>query len=91
MPVLVFYKCSVCGMTRDTFEDAERCEKSHLSAVSVRNLEFILGAYPYRVALLFPDGKECTYVAEDGYTRGNEVTYAVDKNKKNGRKYKSSL
>jgi hypothetical protein len=34
------------------------CEQSHLAAVSVRELEYKLGAYPFRVALAFPDGKE---------------------------------
>jgi hypothetical protein len=43
-------------MTRDTFEEAERCEKSHLSASSVKELEYRFGTYPFRVALTFPDG-----------------------------------
>jgi hypothetical protein len=52
-------------MQRDSYEDAERCEKSHLSAVSVRELEYRHGAYPFRVALKFPDGKEKEYVKDD--------------------------
>jgi hypothetical protein len=51
-------------MIRDTFEEAERCEQSHLPAASVRELEYRLGAYPFRVALTFPDGREQEYVAD---------------------------
>ena len=65
MPPLIFYKCSKCKMIRDSYEEAERCEKSHLSAVSVKELEYRLGAYPFRVALMFPDGKEHEYVLND--------------------------
>jgi hypothetical protein len=52
-------------MTRDSYEAAARCEKSHLAAVSARELEYKLGAYPFRVALRFPDGKEKEYVRDD--------------------------
>jgi hypothetical protein len=62
---IVIYKCSRCKITRDSYEDAERCEKSHLSAVSVKELEYRMGAYPFRVALTFPDGKEREYVLAD--------------------------
>jgi hypothetical protein len=62
---IVIYKCSRCKITRDSYEDAERCEKSHLSAVSVKELEYRIGAYPFRVALVFPDGKEREYVQAD--------------------------
>jgi hypothetical protein len=31
----------------------------------VRELEYKHGAYPFRVALTFPDGKEREYVKED--------------------------
>jgi len=65
MPPLVYYKCAKCKMTRDSYEEAERCEKSHLSAVSVKELEYRLGAYPFRVALVFPDGREREYVIAD--------------------------
>ena len=61
MPI-AYYKCSKCKITRDSYEEAERCEKSHLSAVSVKELEYRLGAYPFRVALTFPDGKAREYV-----------------------------
>jgi len=64
MPI-VLYKCSKCKMFRDSYEEAERCEQSHLSAVSVKELEYRLGAYPFRVMLTFPDGKEREYVKQD--------------------------
>jgi hypothetical protein len=51
-------------MTRDSYKAALKCEKSHLRA-AVKNYEYRLGAYPWRVTLLFPDGKERTYVIED--------------------------
>jgi len=76
-------------MARDTFDDAERCERSHLPAVSVRELEYRLGAYPFRVALLFADGKEREYIADDGlFMIGQEVENADDKNKGYGKRYK---
>ena len=65
MPPLVYYKCAKCKMNRDSYEEAERCEKSHLSAVSVKELEYRLGAYPFRVSLVFPDGREREYVIAD--------------------------
>ena len=52
-------------MFRDSYEEAERCEQSHLSAISVKELEYRLGAYPFRVLLTFPDGKEREYVKMD--------------------------
>jgi len=52
-------------MTRESFEDAEKCEKSHLAAVSVKEIEYVLGAYPFRVMLTFPDGKEREYQKVD--------------------------
>ncbi len=61
MPPLIIYKCSKCLMVCDSYEDAEQCEASHFAAVSVRELEYKLGAYPFRVMLTFPDGKEKEY------------------------------
>jgi len=58
---LTFYKCSKCKMNRDSYEDAEKCEASHLAAVSVKEIQYVLGAYPFRVILTFPDGKEVEY------------------------------
>ena len=86
MAPLIYYKCSKCKMTRDTFEEAERCEKSHLSAVSIKELEYKYGKYPFRVALTFPDGKEQEYIMDDGfYMMGQEVKNANDKDKRNGK------
>ena len=65
MPPIIIYKCSKCKMTRESYEEAEQCEKSHLSASGVKELEYRLGVYPFRVALTFPDGKEFEYVKED--------------------------
>jgi len=64
MPITI-YKCSKCKMTRDSYKDAVRCEKTHLAAVSVREVEYILGPYPFRVIITFPDGKEFEYIKED--------------------------
>ena len=64
MPIII-YKCSLCKMTRDSYIDAVRCEKTHFTAVSVREIEYRLGAYPFRVAISFPDGKEHEYIKED--------------------------
>ena len=64
MPI-TYFKCSKCKMTRDSYEEAERCEQSHLSAISVREIEYCLGAYPFRISISFPDGKEVMYTKED--------------------------
>ena len=64
MPQII-YKCSKCGMVRASYADAERCEATHLSATLVRNLEYKSGAYPFRIALTFPDGKEREYQIVD--------------------------
>lgn len=52
-------------MVRDSYEEAEKCEQSHLSAVSIEPLEYRMGAYPFRVLLTFPDGKTREYIKED--------------------------
>ena len=52
---------------KDGYKEAESCEKSHLPAVSIRDIEYSAGAYPFRVALAFPDGKEVEYVKEANY------------------------
>ena len=64
MPVVMF-KCSKCKAIRDSYDEAVRCEQSHLAAVSVREVEYRHGAYPLRVVLTFPDGKEVEYTASD--------------------------
>jgi len=64
MPI-THYLCAKCRMKRDSYEDAERCEQSHLSAVAVREIEYRIGAYPFRVMISFPDGKELEYTKED--------------------------
>ena len=64
MPIVI-YKCSKCKLVCDSYESAERCEKTHLSAVSVKELEYRMGPYPFRVALIFPDGMEREYLKVD--------------------------
>lgn len=64
MPI-TYYKCALCKMQRDSYEEAERCEKTHLQAQEVKALEYVLGPYPYRVSILFPDGKEREYTKVD--------------------------
>ena len=66
MPIR-YFKCSKCGAMKDGYKEAESCEKSHLPAVSIRDIEYSAGAYPFRVALAFPDGKEVEYVKEANY------------------------
>jgi hypothetical protein len=56
-------------------------------------LEYKFGAYPFRVALLFPDGKEREYIADGGfYMTGRnrqEVNHANHKDEGNGKRDKS--
>ena len=75
MSPLIYYKCAKCKITHNSYEEAEMCEKGHLSAVTVKELQYVMGAYPYRIALVFPDGKERAYTADDGYFFGNEVNH----------------
>ena len=88
MPPITFYRCAKCKMVRDSYGEAERCERSHLSAVSVKETEYRYGPYPMRVSILFPDGKERDYVAFDGYYLGSEVYYANNKDKGKSKKRK---
>ena len=64
MPI-VYYKCSKCNMNRKDYAEAESCEQSHLSAVSVKEIEYRMGAYPFRVIITFPDGNEREYEKKD--------------------------
>jgi hypothetical protein len=74
-------------MTWDSFDEAERCEKRHLSAVSVREVEYQFGPYPLRIALGFPDGKEYEYIRDDSfYYYGQEANHANDKDKRFGKR-----
>ena len=65
MAPIIEYKCAKCKMRRDSYEEAEKCEQTHLSAVAVKEIEYHLGAYPFRVIITFPDGSECEYVKQD--------------------------
>ena len=82
MTPIVLFKCSKCKLVRDTFEDAEKCERSHLAAISVRELEYRPGPYPLRVALAFPDGSVREYVADDIFYGRNGVGHAGHQNQK---------
>ena len=64
MAPIITYKCGKCKMTRGSYKDAEMCERSHLRAAAVKNYEYRLGTYPWRITLLFPNGKERAYVIE---------------------------
>ena len=55
MPIC-FFRCSKCKSVFDSYEGAAGCESSHLAAVSVKEAEYRLGPYPFRVVLSFPDG-----------------------------------
>jgi len=77
-------------MTYSSYENAERCENSHLSAVSVKELEYRYGVYPSRITLTFSDGVEWDYIFDDSFYMGNEVNHAYDKNKRNFEKHKST-
>jgi len=65
VPPLIIFKCSKCNTVRGSYSEAERCEESHLSAVSVTSLDYMLGPYPVRVVLTFPDGIEREYEARE--------------------------
>ena len=82
----VMYKCPLCKMTRGSYREAARCEKSHLAAVSIRSADYMLGPYPFRVALTFPDGAERWYIVDEGIFFGNGVyNYEDDKDAGTGK------
>lgn len=64
MPI-VLYKCAKCKAVRDSYKEAKKCEQTHLSASAVREIEYIIGAYPFRVIITFPDGVEREYIKQD--------------------------
>ena len=66
MPIR-YYKCAKCKTTKGSYKEAEKCEQSHFSAVSVKEIEYRMGAYPFRVILTFPDGEEVEYIKHDNY------------------------
>ena len=92
MAPTVIYKCSKCGMVRDSYEDAEGCEVAHPSAVSVKDLEYRRGAYPFRVSLLFNDGARREYIADDGaYFNGGAIgNNGYNKDKDSPKKHKNT-
>ena len=49
-------------MVRATYKEAEKCETSHMSVVTAKELEYQIGAYPYKVMVTFTDKKEIEYV-----------------------------
>ena len=62
----VIYKCSKCKITCKSYHEAERCEQSHLSPVSIKAEAYRIGPYPFRVVLSFPDGQEREYETIEG-------------------------
>jgi len=64
MPI-VQYKCSKCKMVRNSYKEAKKCEQSHLPAISMRDVEYRVGAYPFRVIITFSDGEEREYIKQD--------------------------
>ena len=66
MPIR-YYKCSKCKITKESYKEAEKCEKSHLSAVSVKEIEYRTGAYPFRLMLTFPDDKKVEYIKDSNF------------------------
>ena len=65
MAPLIIYKCSKCKMVRASYKEAQKCEASHLTAISVEAAEYILGPYPFKVVLTFPDGTKREYQVVD--------------------------
>ena len=61
MAPMIIYKCSKCKMERASYKEAEECEASHLAAISVEPAQYILGPYPSKVVLTFPDGMKREY------------------------------
>jgi hypothetical protein len=60
-----FYRCEKCRREFDRRADAERCEAAHLAPVSVTAKRYTVKPHPYSVDVLFTDGKDRTYNADD--------------------------
>ena len=70
---LPYYKCDRCKTSYATCETAEKCEKSHFSAVFVKEIAYSIGPYPIRVAIIFADGYEVEYMIDDCSRRRSDV------------------
>ncbi|MDL2274325.1 hypothetical protein LJC34_07290 [Oscillospiraceae bacterium OttesenSCG-928-G22] len=59
------YRCTKCGKEHPTYDEADRCEKAHLSASEVVKELYRIGPYPYLVSLRFPDGREMEFMVRE--------------------------
>lgn len=64
MPI-PFFRCNTCGREFPSCEDAERCEREHLTAVSVTVKVNGIHKYPYSVDVKFSNGETREYVAQN--------------------------
>lgn len=61
-----FYLCDKCHRKFDHEKAAVECEATHFTAATIfEPLEYVLGPYPFRIRLTFPDGIKKTYTKDD--------------------------
>lgn len=65
----VNYSCCICNAKFNKYEDAEKCEKSHKSPVSVDKAEYKdidrKSAYPLSVLIHFSDNTSARYYRKE--------------------------
>jgi hypothetical protein len=61
----IFYRCSKCRRTFDSYKEAQDCEKAHLRPVSAKAVQYTIKPYPYSVEVKFNNGEKRIYNAED--------------------------
>lgn len=64
MPI-PFFRCEKCRKEFNSYEDAEKCENSHLVPIEVSIKTHSFRPYPYSLEVLFSDGKAKIYNAEE--------------------------
>ena len=55
------YRCNLCSAIRDTKQEAEDCEKSHVRALTVKENYRAGCIYPYSLTAEMADGKQITF------------------------------
>lgn len=60
-----FFRCETCRREFPNREDAERCERGHLKAVSAAVKVYGIHQYPYSVDITFSNGETREYVAHN--------------------------
>lgn len=64
MPI-TFFRCKICGREFSGIDDAECCEREHLTADLAMIKLYGIHKYPYSIDVTFSNGETREYVAYD--------------------------